>query len=518
MPMSSQFPSIQSFYSRDVPYHGQRNDSGLNSMSDGFTISEIEAVTKPLSRPFRPVRDYESCDIAELQTGPHDYKISGRLVNFSSTIASNEDSAGNATGDYHFLVICDRTAALAIKLHCNADEYRPVLGQRITVWATSISAGNQAEIGHIPYCSVATTIYPGRDGATHIIFHADEPLSEEDRSLRVPLEVDSENRDQLPGLMTLKSFTTSGYELGEGKIVVCVRSIGPRRTVFSKKKERACHLVEIGIYDHTATCILTLWGDMIASAKAWTPNETVLLISQPSARLITRQGSATVNVTIGYSSMVNVDPDLPDARWLRTKIQEMARKESISIPFPTNTWDVEAAIHGPGRTLYTLAEVEDRVRNQGVGKSFTGKLSVCVFEMKLMDHWRKATMFCVECCGIPLYANKPSGTCKNCGSRQALSLNPRIIGSFLDESGKIAGSKLVWNDDAWTQFLFGTSDMECSSGQGQATFLGKSWEHIAEVNSNELRDMEANFLYSRVTLTFGWSGELGRLCVLGVEW
>jgi len=239
-------------------------------------------------------------------------------------------------------------------------------------------------------------IYPSRDGATHIVFHVDEPCSEEDRSLRIPLEVDINNYDQLPGLMTLKSFTTSGHELGEGKILVCIRSVGPRRTINPKKREGTCHLVEIGIYDHTATCVLTLWEDMIASAKSWIPNQTILLIAQPSSRLINRQGETSVNVGIGYSSMVNVDPDIPDARWLRTRIQEMAKKESTSIPFPANTWDLQLAIYGPGRTLYTLAEVEDKVRNEGVGESFTGKLSVIVFDMKLLDHWRKATTFCTE--------------------------------------------------------------------------------------------------------------------------
>jgi hypothetical protein len=46
----------------------------------------------------------------------------------------------------------------------------------------------------------------------------------------------------------------------------------------------------------------------------------------------------------------------------------------------------------------------------------------------------------------------------------------------------------------------------------------KSWQDIAAINTDLLRDMEAQLLYSRVTLTFGWSIELGRLCILDVEW
>ncbi|KAI1812460.1 hypothetical protein GGS20DRAFT_21701 [Poronia punctata] len=515
--MSPQFPSIQSFYSREVTSSGLCNGTGLRTTCDGFTSSEIEVVTKPLSRPFRPTRNYEVCNIGDLETGPHDYVVTGRLVNFSSTGGSHKNP-----GDYHFLLVSDASGVLAVKLHCNNQEYHPLLGQRITVWATSISAGNQAEIGPIPYCFAATTIYPGRDGATHIMFHVDAPESEEYFSLRVPLEVDIGSYEQLPGLMTLKSFLASGYDLGEGKILGCVRSIGPRRTVHSKKKESNCHLVEVGIYDDTATCVLTLWEDMIASAKLWVPNQTVLLVSQPFGRAINRRGDARVDVGIGYSSLVNIDPDIPEARWLRTKIQEMAKRDSVCITFPQNIWDLQHAMYGPRRTLYTLGEVEDQVRtHRGNSENFTGKLSVVVLEMRLMDHWRKATTFCIECCGIPLYSNKLTATCKNCDSCHELSVNSRIVGSFVDESGMTTGNKLVWNPQAWTEFFFGRMSKPGSVDYGPKQVAERSqrtWSNIAAMDTNLLRDLEADLLYSRVTLTFGWSIEHKRLCVLGVEW
>ncbi|GAW21022.1 hypothetical protein ANO14919_105350 [Xylariales sp. No.14919] len=513
--MTSYFPSIQSFYSREIVSEESHDSSSPAKVGDGFTPSEVEAVTKPLSRHFRPSRHYDVCPIAELQTGPHNYEITGRLVNCSFTGGDHGTPASVAS--YFFLVISDGTAAIAVKLYCNASECQPLLGQRITFWATAISAGNQAEIGHIPLCSVATTIYPGRNGATHIQFHVDEPGSEEYRALRCPLEMGVEQHSQLPGLMTLKSFLAGGYDIGAGKILVCVRSIGPRRSVTSKKKEAVLDLVEVGIYDDTAHCVLKLWQDKISSAKSWIPNHTVLLISQPWCGSNDRT-NRRIEVTIGYSSMVEVDPDYPEAAWLRHKIQDMAKKESVIVPFPADTWDLQLAMHGSNRTLYTLAEIEDQVRNQDPAKNFTGKLNVVVLEMNLMDHWRRASTYCTECCGIPLYANRLTAICKNCEAQRDLSLNPRLLGSFLDESGMISGKKLIWNGDAWNQFLFGVATKESPVGHEQGTTVEQSWQNIAASNTDSLRDLESQLLYSRVTLTFGWSLELGRLCILGVEW
>ncbi|TGJ79602.1 hypothetical protein E0Z10_g9171 [Xylaria hypoxylon] len=513
--MTSHFPSIQSFYSREVVSEEGQGSSSPVKAGDGFTASEVDAVINPLARPFRPSRHYEICPIAELQTGPHNYQITGRLVNFSSS-GGPHGTPVSAGGDF-FLVISDGTAAIAIKLYCNASEYQPLLGQRVTFWATAISAGNQAEIGHIPFCSVATTIYPGRNGATHIQFHADEADSEDDRSIRCPLELSISQNNHILGLMTLKSFLAGGYDVGAGKILVCVRSVGPRRCITSKKKETILDLVEVGIYDDTAHCVLKLWQDKIPSAKSWIPNHTVLLISQPWCSLNDRT-NRPIEVGIGYSSMVEIDPDYLEATWLRNKIQDMAKKESVIIPFPADSWDLQIAMHGSNRTLYTLVELEDQVRNQDPARNFTGKLSVVVLEINLMEHWRKASTFCAECCGIPLYANRLTATCKNCDTQRDLSLNPRLLGSFLDESGMISGKKLIWNGEAWNQFLFGAATENAPVEHGKGNPIEQSWQDIAALNTNSLRDLESQLLYSRATLTFGWSLELGRLCILGIEW
>lgn len=95
-------------------------------------------------------------------------------------------------------------------------------------------------------------------------------------------------------------------------------------------------------------------------------------------------------------------------------------------------------------------------------------------------------------------------------------MNPRVLKTFVDESGCLAGSELVWSEDAWTQLLL--PDMGGNAKGEEGTPPTDSWHQILELKTSELRDYEEQLLYSRVTLTFGWSASIHRLCVLGVEW
>ncbi|KAI0016178.1 hypothetical protein F4780DRAFT_783465 [Xylariomycetidae sp. FL0641] len=168
---------------------------------------------------------------------------------------------------------------------------------------------------------------------------------------------------------------------------------------------------------------------------------------------------------------------------------------------------------GPGRTLFTVAEIEEQVRHPGPVADFTGKLHVIILEMGLMEHWRKGSTCCVECCGIPLYGNKPTAACQNCGTQRDLALNPHIVKTLIDESGTVAGGELAWTASAWTQLFFGNSEPA-----EEPNLIDQSWEDITALDNNSLREMEEQLTYSRVTITFGWSSALRRLCILGVEW
>lgn len=141
----------------------------------------------------------------------------------------------------------------------------------------------------------------------------------------------------------------------------------------------------------------------------------------------------------------------------------------------------------------------------------------------------------------------------------AFSINPRVIGPVADETGCVTQGKLIWSDRAWSELLncgrHGFAGIDAHGEQeqelaGNAAPTGSSslndgvlrtapdlhessekidsavpqshyrdvWKQLIGVDPMALRDLEERLLYSRVTLTFGWSSEVKRLCVLGVEW
>ncbi|ORY59627.1 uncharacterized protein BCR38DRAFT_445069 [Pseudomassariella vexata] len=329
--------------------------------------------------------------------------------------------------------------------------------------------------------------------------------------------------DGLQGLMTLKSFLNSGYDMGDGKILVCVRSVGPRKAIQLKKREGTVDLIEVGIFDDTATCVLKLWGDKVFSAKTWVPNQTILLISTPTCRISDRpDGSSSADIGVGYNSMVDIDPIFPEADWLRKKVKEMSRKERVLTPFPKGIWDVEAIVNGPVRELFTLSEVDDLVR-QDPSRDFTGKINVVILEMNLLQQWFRSTICCCDCCNVPIYSKRTTAICKTCGTVRQLGLNPRVVGNMVDESGSVAAGKLAWSDDAWTQLFYGpqTKTEKSDTDDGDyagANLFGQTCEDLTALDSNSLRDIEDRMLFARVTLTFGWFPPLERMCILGVEW
>jgi hypothetical protein len=156
--------------------------------------------------------------------------------------------------------------------------------------------------------------------------------------------------------MTLSSYTSSGHDGVVGaKILACVKSIGARRKITTKSGAER-ELAEVLLFDHTGEIRWTLWGELIESSKSWEPGKTILLFSNPGYRaLYWGKGG----VALQHSTMVDVDPDFPDADWLRRYSEGLTKRESLCMAFPEGVWDVEAAENGVYRTLYTLAEVDE---------------------------------------------------------------------------------------------------------------------------------------------------------------
>ena len=95
------------------------------------------------------------------------------------------------------------------------------------------------------------------------------------------------------------------------------------------KKGSPTEKVDINIFDDTAEATLTLWGCLTGSASAWTPSQTLLLISNS-----TFKDDRRPMLLITASTHVEVDPVMHDAEWLRKYAQNLNKREHVNLPFP----------------------------------------------------------------------------------------------------------------------------------------------------------------------------------------
>lgn len=194
-------------------------------------------------------------------------------------------------------------------------------------------------------------MFPGRATSDHIMIHTNESS---ENICRTPLEY--RKAQPLPGLMTLDSWINGGHDgVNFAKILVCVRSIGGKK-VIEKKDGGRCELSDVMVFDHTASVKLTIWNRMIDTITDWKAGGTILLISNPGYKLAYMGNKGSMGIS--NQTLVDVNPDFPDADWLKKYAVGLTKKESLCLEFPEDIWDVEAAEYGICRNLFTLAELD----------------------------------------------------------------------------------------------------------------------------------------------------------------
>ena len=197
------------------------------------------------------------------------------------------------------------------------------LGLLVSIWTPHISHLDP-EPGSLTvrHPSLVTSIFPERDNTCYILV---QEKSDEGVMCKTPLGY--RDSSQLDGLITLKSFIEGGHELADGKILVCVKSIGarkkcedhpapPKRHEYSKltefpvvtKKGKEAEKVDVNVFDDTADAKLTLWGPLCSSPAYWKTSSTVLLITRPGFYGV---GRALLSLT--NDTYVDVDPCMTDA-------------------------------------------------------------------------------------------------------------------------------------------------------------------------------------------------------------
>ena len=228
--------------------------------------------------------------------------------------------------------------------------------------------------------------------------------------------------------------------------------------------------MNVQVHDDTAGATLGLWGtpalspagavmeadeaeptnDSPAKGKApWKAGETVLLLEAPGWKI----GRGTY-LSLSTATVVDIDPAIADADWLRRWASKQKVREAINLPFTEGVFDQDALITSPLRCLYTFADLDEFSR-AAPQETFQGYLSVLVMEVKLLENRKRGMLMCGECCSMHIYANAMSGICKGCDKQIELRLNPRVVSGRLSPLsrdkqtgtgvGDVGSSRSIWS-------------------------------------------------------------------------
>ncbi len=189
---------------------------------------------------------------------------------------------------------------------------------------------------------------------------------------------------------------------------MCVKSIGSTKKI-AKKTGGECELVDVVLFDHTGDVKMTLWNELIESAREWVSGKTILLVSNPGYKV--GYGSKG-SVGVQFHSMIEVEPEFEESDWLRKYAEGLTKKESLMLEFPKGMWNIEAAEYGVVRMLFTLAELDSwyaidrnlahvvkltvhRVRSDG-HHTFAGFINVTIMDISLSSLHRRNMLMCAE--------------------------------------------------------------------------------------------------------------------------
>jgi hypothetical protein len=175
------------------------------------------------------------------------------------------------------------------------------------------------------------------------------------------------------------------------------------------------------IFDDTASATLTLYHSLCDSAPVLTPSHTILFISNPGWRI-----ERTAKLSLTANTRIDIDPDVADARRLRSLATRLTKREHVNPAFPCVAVDVDSYEHALVHTLFHLADI-DACARANPAEQIVGYVSVILVRLEIVTPYKRNMLMCNECCGVAVFANALQAECKGCGGKVGLRINPRIV-------------------------------------------------------------------------------------------
>ncbi|KAI8932169.1 hypothetical protein NX059_011051 [Plenodomus lindquistii] len=290
-------------------------------------------------------------------------------------------------------MLADDTGVLTVRLWYAHTVYKIRLGQLLTIWTVHVSNSSDYNSLAPSSAQLFTSVFPEGERNCHVMLHEN---NDDGTQFKRPFGCDGER--PLEGLMTLKGFTDGGYEVEEPKVLVCVKSIGARRTYINRTTTNTTTTLTLTIFDNTADATLTLYSSLCSSATHLKPSHSILLISNPGWRI-----DKTAKLTINANSRIDIDPDTGDARRLRALAQRLTKKEHVNPPFPIASTDLEIAVkefkQAAQRPLFTLADIDDFARSNPKERCI-GYLSVIITALNIVTPFKRNMLMSNECYSV----------------------------------------------------------------------------------------------------------------------
>ncbi|KAL8937210.1 MAG: hypothetical protein Q9216_004538 [Gyalolechia sp. 2 TL-2023] len=197
---------------------------GPGAAGDDVDGGEVEATVQPALHAWKPNKHYEDVQISKLVPGSAPVCLLGRLINFyEQPIPGRMPYAAKGCLK---VVMKDDTGIMMIRLWYANIDYDLRLGQLVSLWTSHISPTEYARHGSSTHqsASYATSIFPERDNSCYFMIQADK-----DTGMLFKKPLGYTNGKPLTGLINLRAFIDSGHEIANGRVLVCVKSVGGRK-------------------------------------------------------------------------------------------------------------------------------------------------------------------------------------------------------------------------------------------------------------------------------------------------